>query len=337
MSRDRRGRGLTPFDPAYAEKIGRPKRGAARRLLSLALRLAFSAGLLWLLLRRLSPAELGARLGGFDWRYLGLALSLLLFVTVLASIRWRKVCKFAQCRLERLEAWRLLMIANAFDQFVFNLSGDAYRVWQLTQRSPSFTHAVTGAVLDRIVGVVGLITVIAIGLPFFTRINNVGALALAPALMALSGMAGLAALLLLPKLPLPALPFKDNALLLSGAAREFFLRRPGNAIEALGAAVAVHLGAALVFATLGAGLGLALPIGWYLLVTPPAMMLSLLPISIGGWGVREGAVVVGLGLAGVGRADALLVSVLFGFCSALIGLLGGLVWLVGPPEPGAQA
>jgi len=40
----------------------------------------------------------------------------------------------------------------------------------------------------------------------------------------------------------------------------------------------------------------------------------MLPISIGGWGVREGAMVVALHGFGLAPQDALLPSVLFGLC-----------------------
>lgn len=52
----------------------------------------------------------------------------------------------------------------------------------------------------------------------------------------------------------------------------------------------------------------------------------MIPISIAGWGVREGAMVVGLGLVGVSSSTALSVSLLFGGVLVVVGLLGGLIW-----------
>jgi glycosyltransferase 2 family protein len=56
-------------------------------------------------------------------------------------------------------------------------------------------------------------------------------------------------------------------------------------------------------------------------------LVSALPISFGGWGVREVSVVALLGLLGVDRAAALAMSVEFGLLVTLMSLPGGLIWL----------
>ena len=66
-----------------------------------------------------------------------------------------------------------------------------------------------------------------------------------------------------------------------------------------------------------------------LLLVPPIILFTMVPISLAGWGVREGAMVVGFGLVGVPAADALALSVTFGLVNAVTGLPGGLLWLIG--------
>ena len=70
-------------------------------------------------------------------------------------------------------------------------------------------------------------------------------------------------------------------------------------------------------------------------LVPIIMLMSMLPVSIAGWGLREGAAVVLLGEAGINPADALLLSVLFGLISLLIWGFGGLVWLASRSRRGA--
>ena len=55
----------------------------------------------------------------------------------------------------------------------------------------------------------------------------------------------------------------------------------------------------------------------------PALLLSMLPISLAGWGVREAAMVTGMGLLGVPAGLALTTSVAFGI-SMIIASLPGL-------------
>jgi uncharacterized membrane protein YbhN (UPF0104 family) len=56
------------------------------------------------------------------------------------------------------------------------------------------------------------------------------------------------------------------------------------------------------------------------------MMVTLIPISIAGWGVRESAMVVAFGLIQVPRSDAIAVSLLFGMTLLVTGLPGGVLW-----------
>jgi hypothetical protein len=57
-------------------------------------------------------------------------------------------------------------------------------------------------------------------------------------------------------------------------------------------------------------IGVDLPFPLAAVVTPIVLVAMLVPVSIGGIGVREGGFVLLLGEAGVGAADATLVSLL---------------------------
>jgi glycosyltransferase 2 family protein len=64
-----------------------------------------------------------------------------------------------------------------------------------------------------------------------------------------------------------------------------------------------------------------------LAIGPVVVLAQVLPISVGGWGVREATVVALLAMAGVDAASALLVSVAFGILMFLATLPGVLFWL----------
>jgi uncharacterized membrane protein YbhN (UPF0104 family) len=86
-----------------------------------------------------------------------------------------------------------------------------------------------------------------------------------------------------------------------------FLLQFGRVLAALLAARALHLDVA--FANL-------------LVIVPVAMLVSILPVSIGGLGLREGTMVSLLGMVGVAPAAGLALSVLLlatGFVSTLPG------------------
>jgi glycosyltransferase 2 family protein len=61
-------------------------------------------------------------------------------------------------------------------------------------------------------------------------------------------------------------------------------------------------------------------------IEPLSNLVQAVPISIAGWGVREGFFVAAFGLTGVAAPHALAVSILFGLINLLISLPGGAVW-----------
>jgi uncharacterized membrane protein YbhN (UPF0104 family) len=73
-------------------------------------------------------------------------------------------------------------------------------------------------------------------------------------------------------------------------------------------------------------------LGPTLVIVQPIFLVAALPISIAGWGVREGGMVFGLGLLGVASGDAALISVAYGLMGVAIGLFGARVWLFSMSE-----
>lgn len=75
-----------------------------------------------------------------------------------------------------------------------------------------------------------------------------------------------------------------------------------------------------------AAIGAALPVGAVATLVPLVLLSMLLPVSIGGWGVRETAAVALLPVAGITGAQALASSIAFGVV-ALVATLPGLAAL----------
>jgi hypothetical protein len=187
-------------------------------------------------------------------------------------------------------------------------------------------------ILDRVAGVLGIAILVLAFLPRFAALEGAGQLVVLPVGMVVAAFGGLLALLLLDRLPhfAPANRWISGIRLLSALARRTFLALPVAAI-ALAAAVAVHLCASVSMSLVAGAAGIPLSLASALTVVPPVIFVSMLPVSIGGWGVREGAMVVALGLTGIQPTDALLISVAYGLMMALVGLTGGLLWLAGIP------
>jgi uncharacterized membrane protein YwzB len=62
-------------------------------------------------------------------------------------------------------------------------------------------------------------------------------------------------------------------------------------------------------------------------LTPPIMLIIMMPISIAGWGLREATMIVAFGYAGLAQTDGTVVSILFDAVYFIVGAIGGLVWI----------
>lgn len=109
-----------------------------------------------------------------------------------------------------------------------------------------------------------------------------------------------------------------------GALREVAQLRVSDHVAALGLSIAIQILGTAVYAALADAIGLRmspLTIGW---IRAAVMLLLLLPITISGLGVREGALMVLLTAEGVDQAPAVALGILvFGVTVLAPALVGG--------------
>ena len=203
------------------------------------------------------------------------------------------------------------------------LGGDAYRSFVLTRGGRALGWVLGRVLLDRAIGLMGLLLLGALALAWVTG---------APAMLGLFGLplavgVGLAALARRRGEALPA-PLRPVGLALAGqpAAR---LWRRGAAT--LGLAVLGHLLSVLQFYAIARALGLLPPPVELAAAASAGLLGAALPLSLGGWGVRELSFAAMLGGLGVTMPEAVLVSVLYGLvqlaCGAPAAILAALhIW-----------
>jgi hypothetical protein len=63
-------------------------------------------------------------------------------------------------------------------------------------------------------------------------------------------------------------------------------------------------------------------------LVPPVMLITMLPISIAGWGVREATMGLAFGYAGLIANEGVNISLLFGAVYFIVGAIGGVVWIL---------
>jgi glycosyltransferase 2 family protein len=301
-------------------------------------KLLLSVAVLVYIARGLDLRQLRDHLVSVDPVLFVLALVLILLQTFVLNGRWALIMRALGVSLDWLAGWRILMISLWFNQVLpSSVGGDAVRMWLLRQRGVQWPEAVKGVAADRFTALIGLIVMMVIGLPaLMARVSNQAAI-LAIGGLTLAGVAGTVVLLTLDRLPkrLTRLPAIASFVRFGSLVRFLLLQFERRGVL-LGSALLIHLVTALACYALARGVGAQLTLLDAGILIPPVVLLTAVPISISGWGVREGAMVACLGLAGVPSEQALSVSLLLGAISVIIGLVGGSIWLASP-ERGSYA
>lgn len=293
------------------------------------LRAAVSIGLLAGLAWWLDLGTVVSRLAQmrFGWVLLAVAISVVQ-VAVLAW-RWRFTAGCLGVDLSYTAAWREYYLSIFLNQVMpGGVVGDVSRAWrqarvQTRQREPA-GPAVRAVIFER-----------------------------------LSAQAVMTAVALVSLLALPVIVNRGSRLVLFGAgavavliviAMVVWMRRQSSAQSLVGQVLAdldaAHLSgpvfaaqlvsAAIVvgtylatYLTAARAVGMDTPLPVLLPLVAPVLMSMLIPVTVAGWGLREGAAAVLWGAVGLTAADGVLVSVAYGLL-VLIGSLPGALFLMRP-------
>jgi uncharacterized membrane protein YbhN (UPF0104 family) len=109
------------------------------------------------------------------------------------------------------------------------------------------------------------------------------------------------------------------------ANRVIFSRKRGPTIAVL--SVLVHVLAVVIAWCVVQSIAAPVVFSQIFQLVPPVMLITMLPISIAGWGVREATMGLAFGYAGLMTNEGVNVSLLFGAVSFVVGAFGGLVWI----------
>jgi uncharacterized membrane protein YbhN (UPF0104 family) len=306
---------------------GARRSGLRRMVLGWPLKAALSLGLVLYFLLRLDWSGVAQTLLTADRSYVTAAFAAFAFIPLLAAERWRNACLACRVWLARRFFVRATYAALFAGQFLpSGLGTDAVRLLALWRQDVSLRRGVQAVAVDRMCGVTAILILALVGMPSALALLPPGAatpIAGATALL----LAACGAVLFVDRLPLPPAlrrGWAGHILALTSDIRAAVGTRHTAAALAYG--IALHVLAVIGVMLLAQAFGYGLRFFDLLTVTAIAILAGMLPISLNGWGVREGAMILGLSLLAVPRDVALMISVLFGACNALWSLPGSVSW-----------
>jgi uncharacterized membrane protein YbhN (UPF0104 family) len=302
-----------------------------RRALPTLIKIAVSAGGMFLVLRQVNPADILDSLLTADWRWVALTFLLFNASLVLRAYRWALLLHglAAPVRFQRLV--ELYFVGNFFNTFLpTSFGGDIVRAWEVTTDVSPGVAAGT-VLVDRLTGLLALLVMSLLALPF--RPEGFPA-ELVPWVAGLSIGGMLIGLLLLEGKQLPRWGgWLPGPLSTTGTG---FVAQTLAAVQACGRrAVAGALLVSVFFNLMLVGwwwtaaraLGLEISFTYLLLVIPILSVILLIP-SIGGLGPRELIAPLLFSGAAVSAAQAYALSLLVFTVQRLSSLIGAFWYIL---------
>jgi uncharacterized membrane protein YbhN (UPF0104 family) len=273
-----------------------------------ALRLAVPVGLLALLWQVADGRAVLARLSGVDLRWLLAALVAANLQTVLSALRWRLTAARLGQHLPVSEAVGEYYLAQLVNQTLpGGVLGDAARA--VRARRQSLAVSAQAVVIERFAGQAALLAVTLAG--FAVALASPGTLALptdaAEVLLVVAGLGGAAVVVLLALMRFWPRVGRTlwQSVRVAVLARGVWRRQVALGLAIVGCNL-------LAFAFCARATGSVLPPEAVVTLVPLVLTAMVVPLSVAGWGLREGAAAALLPLAGLTPDAAVAASLAFG-------------------------
>ncbi len=300
--------------------------------ISFILKVAVTLGVVAWLFTQIDSLHLRTLLGKANLSILLAGTALTALLPILGALRWFFILRYMGMRFELREIIHWTYIATFFNQLLpATVGGDGLRVFFASRNGESLKRLLYSVILDRVAMFISLAILLMFSAPWF--ISQLPSTTLL-GIQALLGSAVIVASVLLmtaDQLPISLSKFPPIKWLgeLSQDARLLFLTvKSCIVITALSftSLLIIMVSIWLFVVSFGA---VSTPAFEFLPLMPPVVAASTLPISFGGWGTREVAMVSICASIGISPEVAILSSVWLGIASILTNLPGAALYLTG--------
>ena len=291
-----------------------------KKNLILATKVVVSLGLLGYLLSQLDWPALIDKVGSLCWWTLPVAVALMIVTIYVGTLRWAILLRTHYPNFSTRQLFSYYLVATLFNNILpTSTGGDVIRSYYIYRYRRDAVCAVSPIITERVIGLVVLLAINVIAIYFTGSVEVVSRALWSTLLLILAGAIFAMVLIALPATYWPIhrqlerlSRFRVIAFLLRmGEATHGYLKDPGTLVGILFYSAIAQLFAVMVYYVLAIGLGVDISMQVILVVIPLAFMAAALPISIGGMGVRELAIVGLLMRFGIAENDAAAIALTF--------------------------
>jgi uncharacterized membrane protein YbhN (UPF0104 family) len=305
----------------------------------MAAKIVVSVALLAVLFSRVDTARLWASARHASLPWLIAALLVYTLNVVASTWRWHLLLTAQDVRLSRRTLFTSFLVANFFNNFLpSNVGGDVIRIRDTASAARSTTLAATVVLVDRGLGVMGLVLIAALGATMAAGLHGSGVLPIWPswlwagfacaaavAVPAMYSPQGLGRLLRPLTLLHPEWVGEKIQTLTQTLMR--FRSKPSSLIGCFGGAVLVQALVVAFYLTVVYALHIPVTAADLAVIVPLSLVVQMLPVSVNGFGVREATFSFYFTRVGLPVESAVLLSLVAAGLTMLHSLSGAAVYI----------
>ncbi len=290
------------------------------------IKIAFALFAFWFLSKKLDYSRLPELFYSMSYPLLALAMVFQFLSTFISGFRWKLVMEALGFKQSFMFYQSLYFKGFFFSQALpGSVGGDAIRLLALKDEGYGIGDSLYGIFIDRVVGLTGLLIISLIALLFAPSYLHDG-IKYAVFMISFGGLVGFVGLLFLHK----GINLENTKLrVLHKLSVKFYAVYEGANRSAMqiGLSVAIHFFSILCVYMISVASGLGVEFGAFLCLMPLVILLTILPISFAGWGVREGAMVGLFAMSGANKEAIMAVSIAYGVILIVSSLPGLVAWI----------
>ncbi len=260
------------------------------------------------------------------------AFLLILLIRLVMALRWKVLLNFYQVKASLLKLLEIMFVSNAVGYLLpSGLGADIIRVYELSKNKGSSEKVLASVFLDRVFGLISMLLVALFAAMYAGFSGQMGWSI--PFFLFLAVLMLPVAFIVIRFLLSKNISLSSNRKLfikISNFYSRFILAMQQTDISMYGycvlilLSVLVQLIRSLVFVCIFIGLGADIAIIHYFVFVPIVFILMLVPISIGGLGVRESALYAFFGPFGLSVATCTIAGLIF-HALQLVMIIPGLI------------
>ena len=294
-------------------------------------KIIFTIFLLYFTLKNIEYSSLSNLLIKIDIKLIVLAIIIQFSLSIVQTLRWIKISNYLKLDLTFFKYWENILIGIFFNQTLpSSIGGDAIRILLLSNFGYKLPFKTI--IIDRIFGLITLCFICSTGLFFVIDNVNKNHAIFESIYLSLLLLTIFIFFIILTGKSFLKLKIIEQLFLKIGISSFFLTMRDAFlnykiSLKVFFYSILIYIITSISGLLIIHSLQIDPNIFDFSIIFISVILFSTLPVSIGGWGIRENLMVFMMSCIGINNEIALSTSIIFGLIMLVVGIPGGLLWL----------